>query len=478
MCEWEPGDVQGDAVVAEVGRLAAGKLRMAGLRLANDYPLHARVLARLRKAPSTATDSLGLKPRGHGIMLEYNPEYVRGLSMDECCGLLLHVVNHVIFDHLGMAADEFEDADALLIAQEVTANEWVKELLPHDAITLRDYPELPPGEDTPTRYGRLCSANPKVHGQDGEPNLSGRSRGSGNDDAQQGLSRGGEGADDGHGASACGVAGAMVSAGSPNATPTPSGEQDGGAQPEQHGRRSEPRSIDDHSGWHDVAGSISAAVVRHTLLDAVNDLTESDAEQLDPVLRNIVKQLGRGTAPGSMAETLRPLEGSVLPWPVLLRRFLRVIGEPELSFNRPPRRLPRLVGIVPGKRRLPNRARVMAAIDTSGSMGQEDLNRIAAELRRLARTADIVVVQCDAAIHSVEDFSGRLTKVLGRGGTDLRPPFEPIVLRKARPSVVVYFTDGLGPAPPSPPRVPVIWCITPGGKEPASWGLVARMIEG
>ena len=64
---------------------------------------------------------------------------------------------------------------------------------------------------------------------------------------------------------------------------------------------------------------------------------------------------------------------------------------------------------------------------------------------------------------------------LNSGGTDLRPPFEPEILCKLRPDVVVYFTDGCGPAPERPPRMPVIWCLTPIGDPPARWGHVVRM---
>ena len=55
-----------------------------------------------------------------------------------------------------MAPDEFPDRRALVIAQEVTANEWVKEDLPGEPILLSHFPELPADEDTRTRYRRLA----------------------------------------------------------------------------------------------------------------------------------------------------------------------------------------------------------------------------------------------------------------------------------------------------------------------------------
>ena len=82
-------------------------------------------------------------------------------------------------------------------------------------------------------------------------------------------------------------------------------------------------------------------------------------------------------------------------------------------------------------------------------------------LGRMSRTYEIHVVECDAEITAEYRFAGSLEELQGRGGTDLCPPLEPQVLRRVRPDVVVYFTDGDGPAPDLAPKVPVIWCLTP-----------------
>jgi predicted metal-dependent peptidase len=119
----------------------------------------------------------------------------------------------------------------------------------------------------------------------------------------------------------------------------------------------------------------------------------------------------------------------------------------------------------------------MAVIDTSGSMRTLLLERIASELDRMARSHRVTVVECDAVVHRTYPYRGRLTGVHGRGGTDLRPAFAAEVLRTVKPDVIVYFTDGYGPAPASPPGVPVVWCLTPGGQKPVSWGRVIVLPE-
>lgn len=116
----------------------------------------------------------------------------------------------------------------------------------------------------------------------------------------------------------------------------------------------------------------------------------------------------------------------------------------------------------------------MAAIDTSGSLTDELLSEISAELGRMAADYRVLVVECDVLIHRVYPYKP-IDKVVGRGGTDLRPPLEPDFLKRHKPDVVVYFTDGFGLAHEKPPRIPVIWCLTPDGQRPANWGRVVQM---
>jgi len=116
----------------------------------------------------------------------------------------------------------------------------------------------------------------------------------------------------------------------------------------------------------------------------------------------------------------------------------------------------------------------MAVIDTSASITPKLLESISEELSRLTGDFKVIVVECDVVIQRVYEFR-RIECVNGRGGTDLRPPFERSFLQRHRPDLVVYFTDAFGPPPDRAPPVPVIWCLVPGGEPPADWGRVIRM---
>jgi predicted metal-dependent peptidase len=132
-----------------------------------------------------------------------------------------------------------------------------------------------------------------------------------------------------------------------------------------------------------------------------------------------------------------------LDWRILLRRYAGQVLEIRPVYNRPSRRFPELVGILPGKARQALRPKVLAAIDTSGSITPELLTLIDGELGCLAKHHEVTVVECDARIHAVYPYR-KLDRVHGRGGTDLRPPLEKSFLGQHKPDLVVYFTDGYG----------------------------------
>jgi predicted metal-dependent peptidase len=112
----------------------------------------------------------------------------------------------------------------------------------------------------------------------------------------------------------------------------------------------------------------------------------------------------------------------------------------------------------------------VAVIDTSASMSAATLSVVSVELSALAAARRVIVVECDAAIQAVYPFRP-LSKLRGRGGTDLRPPLAPSFLKALGADCVVYFTDGAGPAPERPSPVPVLWCLTDGGTAPVGWGI-------
>lgn len=120
--------------------------------------------------------------------------------------------------------------------------------------------------------------------------------------------------------------------------------------------------------------------------------------------------------------------------------------------------------------------RVCIAIDTSGSMSEEDLGFALSVTRSYLEqsSAKVMVVSCDTETgdpHEVSSFEE--IKLTGGGGTDFRPVFELMV--GWRPDMLIFVTDGMGPAPSEPPPYQTVWCITAGCDSPVEWGEVIKM---
>ena len=107
--------------------------------------------------------------------------------------------------------------------------------------------------------------------------------------------------------------------------------------------------------------------------------------------------------------------------------------------------------------------------DTSGSIGQKEMNSFGGECKDIIRTCHpetVILLGCDAAVASEQEFSQNEeidwsnVEVKGGGGTDFRPPFEWVKEKGLVPDCLIYFTDMCGPFPDKDPGYPVIWCAT------------------
>jgi predicted metal-dependent peptidase len=173
---------------------------------------------------------------------------------------------------------------------------------------------------------------------------------------------------------------------------------------------------------------------------------------------------------------LRRIDGLIepqLPWRFLLARYLAGVARDDYSFQRPSRRdgdalLPRLAG---------GEVNLCVALDTSGSIGGEELAHFTAELDALKGQvrARVTVHGCDERLAAGGPWTFQPWEPIvlpeamaGGGGTSFLPVFEWIAARQLRPDLLLYFTDALGEFPPRAPEYPVIWLVKGNGKVP--WG--------
>lgn len=162
-----------------------------------------------------------------------------------------------------------------------------------------------------------------------------------------------------------------------------------------------------------------------------------------------------------------------LAWSRLLRQLLPPRRLVRPTYLRPSRRFPARLGELPGRVRRPARLRLLVGLDTSASMTADVLGACAAELPRLRNLADLTIAEVDAAVHRVYR-RGEPGPVFGGGDTDFHPLFR--LLQERRDfDAVVYFTDGAGAWPTTPPAVPVLWVLTSSFAFDCPWGTVVRL---
>jgi len=203
-------------------------------------------------------------------------------------------------------------------------------------------------------------------------------------------------------------------------------------------------------------------------------------------------QRGRGDMPGGWARWAdATFETPKIPWQQKLALVVRAaVGRRMGAVSHTHSRLSRRqagIGYGAGLPMLPAlsapQVKVAVVVDTSGSMGTDELKAAIAETSGVLRAAGgtIDLCACDAKVHElqpVRDAKQAAAMLKGGGGTDFRPAFNALMDRPrgARPDVVVFMTDGQGPAPASPPACKVIWCLIGRYRtRPCEWGDVVEI---
>ena len=198
-----------------------------------------------------------------------------------------------------------------------------------------------------------------------------------------------------------------------------------------------------------------------------------DPDEIDSIIRRFVSDVCDGM-PDSMRSNLpayqtealnRLLSPPSVSWKALLKRYIGTIPHGHRKTRtRLSRRQPErydISGTVSDRI-----VKLIVAIDTSGSMSAETLERIMAEIFAIigTRMCEVTVLECDAEIqriyraHSVKDI---LYDIRGRGGTSFIPVIEYINRnRQYRDAILIYFTDGMGDrSVPRPLTRKMMWIL-------------------
>lgn len=209
------------------------------------------------------------------------------------------------------------------------------------------------------------------------------------------------------------------------------------------------------------------------------DLAEAVAEKVNDARREYEQKYG--DLPDELEKIVTPFRKPQINWREKLAQFVTSCFCGERRWLPPNRRFV-YQGLYLQSRR-GTRINVVLALDTSGST-IDDLDLFVSELNGLISSFgeyELTLIQCDAKIQSVKTYTpdspmpeGKL-KIKGGGGTDFKPVFAYVEKNLPETQILVYLTDGYGPAPANPPDFSVLWCLDPSGKKPATWGDVCLL---
>ncbi len=224
------------------------------------------------------------------------------------------------------------------------------------------------------------------------------------------------------------------------------------------------------------------------------DLLEGDGSistqgDIDTIEQEVLAKISRaammaemsnqaGSVPVGIKRHLEDISKPKINWRVVLRRFFSDLSPSDYSWRRPNRKympnyLPKLVS--------QNLGRIDFAIDTSGSISNEDFNQFISEVHgvmRMLNPKEVGVYQFDHelqgshVVRSVRDIIK--LPFLGGGGTRPQAAIDEFIKHKAK--ALIMLTDGyFSKRPLIDPKRPVIWIIYDNPSFTAPFGKVVHI---
>ena len=187
----------------------------------------------------------------------------------------------------------------------------------------------------------------------------------------------------------------------------------------------------------------------HSTWEEFEDMSEAEKKLIDKQVQKILQDAKeqtvkkRGTVPGEIEGliVLEEVTKAKFDWRGYLRRFT---GTSTKIFTKKIRRKENYRYEDNPGLKIKMRQHMLLAIDTSGSVSNEELSEFMNEIHHIHKAGvDITIVQCDTSIRSIEPYKGKNDlKVKGRGGTEFDPVLDYYNANIGKYTSLVYFTDG------------------------------------
>ncbi|PHN02623.1 vWA domain-containing protein [Flavilitoribacter nigricans] len=240
------------------------------------------------------------------------------------------------------------------------------------------------------------------------------------------------------------------------------------------------QEVDGNWDWPDegsgVHGHSRPWEVRHT------DGQQLDEMEVDMVRRSVAMEMkkssGMGSMPGNWSRWVEDKLQPRVDWRQVLRHRMSVainqgVGSRiDYSYRRPSRRQAVYHPILPPSLGGDMSARITCVVDTSGSMGPEELGQAVGEVCAVLEAFQIpvTIIPCDARAYepimiATPSDSFKLKTLKGGGGTNIIVGIEAALAGKPAPDSVLVLTDGYTPYPKQLYKTPVVFGIFTRGRQ-------------
>ncbi|OUJ18709.1 putative metal-dependent peptidase fused to vWFA domain [Methanonatronarchaeum thermophilum] len=181
-----------------------------------------------------------------------------------------------------------------------------------------------------------------------------------------------------------------------------------------------------------------------------------------------------GQLPGTIERKVKKTTKPKINWRHQLRRYIIQHARDDYNWMRPNRRLLQYNIYYPSARN--EKLEIAVAIDTSGSISQNQLETFLSEVKEILNYTDnykIILIACDAKIQNYREITSEETtninktiqkfaeNIKGGGGTKYSPVLEK--LKNKQINALIYLTDGKCNEKLKKPKYDVIWAISQQG---------------
>lgn len=453
----------------EAYRLSKRNILHALSRLLADQPFYGNLVVHVEATPTFRVETIA----SDGVKLYYNPIWTAAVEDEHLQFCILRIITGLALTH-HLRRDDREEINWQLASLIIS----LTTLYQHDCVSIYDLFFDPRQWDTwvENAYERLPPQPPPPPGGgagDGEP-----SQGVG----QSAQASNGQPSDDDDGESSTGAQGG----------PNEQDDQDDDQQPD-NGPQNHPQDLnaqmDDDAQVIDLAqyGVILDAPLPDNATQSQREQARQEQQQRwsDATEQSLFLMKSQGHDPGMFESFIQAYRRHKIDWRETLRDLIDDNTRVESTWSYPNRRFAASGMYLPGNQNA-GCPPIYFAVDTSGSVSDHELSLVWTEVKAAAEAAQpdhIRVIQCDAAVHSDEQYECEdipdQTMFKGRGGTAFSPVFELVNDEPIPPACLIYLTDlYCDDYRTLPFNYPVIWVATPDSSpNDPPWGFRVNINE-